>query len=181
MAKRSPAKTDLIAAIATAPGRGGVGVVRVSGPDIAPLTVAILERLPAPRHATFSRFLDHDGEVLDEGIALVFAAPHSFTGEHVLELQGHGSAVLLDLLLRRVCALGARLARPGRWMARFSLTKLEIRSIRTAESLLWKMTPCLFTMLWAANGILTKKYVVILLYFFVTLMKIKDSEYSVIN
>ena len=111
-------KPDLIAAIATAPGRGGVGVVRVSGADVAPLATAMLGRVPPPRHATFSRFLDCNGEVIDEGIALVFSAPHSFTGEHVLELQGHGGPVVLDLILQRCVELGARLAEPGEFTRR---------------------------------------------------------------
>jgi tRNA modification GTPase len=112
------ARPDLIAAIATAPGRGGVGVVRVSGAEIAPLATAILGRLPEPRRATFTRFLDRDGEVLDEGIALYFAAPHSFTGEQVLELQGHGGPVVLNLILQRCVELGARLAAPGEFTRR---------------------------------------------------------------
>lgn len=99
MAKQPPAKPDLIAAIATAPGRGGVGVVRVSGPDIVPLAAAMLGRLPAARHATLCRFLDGEGRVIDEGIALRFTAPHSFTGDNVLELQGHGGPVVLGLIL----------------------------------------------------------------------------------
>jgi len=120
-------RPDLIAAIATAPGRGGVGVVRVSGADVAQLATAILGRLPPPRHATFSRFLDGNGEVLDEGIALHFAAPHSFTGEHVLELQGHGGPVVLNLILQRCIELGARLAEPGEFTRRAYLNgKLDL-------------------------------------------------------
>ncbi len=118
MAKRFPAKPDLIAAIATAPGRGGVGVVRVSGADIAPLALAILGRVPDARRATYGPFLDSQGEVLDEGIALHFMAPHSFTGEHVLELQGHGGPVVLNLILQRCIELGARLAEPGEFTRR---------------------------------------------------------------
>jgi tRNA modification GTPase len=127
VAKRPPAKPDLIAAIATAPGRGGVGVVRVSGADIEPLAMAILGRVPEARHATFSRFLDGHGEVLDEGIALRFVAPHSFTGEHVLELQGHGGPVVLNLILQRCVELGARLAEPGEFTRRAYLNgKLDL-------------------------------------------------------
>lgn len=114
----SPPNPELIAAIATAPGRGGVGVVRVSGADVSQMATAILGRLPKPRHATFTAFLDADGSVLDEGIALYFAAPHSFTGEAVLELQGHGGPVVLNLILQRCLALGARLARPGEFSLR---------------------------------------------------------------
>ena len=122
--RRSP---DLIAAIATAPGRGGVGVVRVSGADITSLATAILGHIPKARHATFGRFLDGNGEVLDEGIALHFVAPHSFTGEHVLELQGHGGPVVLNLILQRCVELGARLAEPGEFTRRAYLNgKLDL-------------------------------------------------------
>jgi tRNA modification GTPase len=132
-----PARPDLIAAIATAPGRGGVGVVRVSGADIAPLAVAILGRLPEARHATYSRFLDSQGEVLDEGIALVFTAPHSFTGEHVLELQGHGGPVVLNLILERCLELGARLAEPGEFSRRAFLNgKLDLAQAEAVADLI---------------------------------------------
>ncbi|MCD6705917.1 MAG: tRNA uridine-5-carboxymethylaminomethyl(34) synthesis GTPase MnmE [Thiobacillus sp.] len=131
------ARPDLIAAIATAPGRGGVGVVRVSGAEIAPLATAILGRLPEPRRATFTRFLDRDGEVLDEGIALYFAAPHSFTGEHVLELQGHGGPVVLNLILQRCVELGARLAAPGEFTRRAYLNgKLDLAQAEAVADLI---------------------------------------------
>lgn len=134
---RPPARPDLIAAIATAPGRGGVGVVRVSGAEIAPLAVAILGRVPEPRRATFSRFLDSDGAVLDEGIALYFSAPHSFTGEHVLELQGHGGPVVLNLILQRCVALGARLAAPGEFTRRAYLYgKLDLAQAEAVADLI---------------------------------------------
>ncbi|MBU1224389.1 MAG: tRNA uridine-5-carboxymethylaminomethyl(34) synthesis GTPase MnmE [Gammaproteobacteria bacterium] len=137
MANPPPARPDLIAAIATAPGRGGVGVVRVSGADIAPLAVAILGRVPEARHATYSRFLDSQGEVLDEGIALVFAAPHSFTGEHVLELQGHGGPVVLNLILERCIELGARLAEPGEFSRRAFLNgKLDLAQAEAVADLI---------------------------------------------
>jgi len=137
VAKRPLAKPDLIAAVATAPGRGGVGVVRVSGADIGSLAMAILGRLPAPRHATYSRFLDGDGEVLDAGIALVFAAPHSFTGEQVLELQGHGGPVVLNLILQRCIELGARLAEPGEFTRRAYLNgKLDLAQAEAVADLI---------------------------------------------
>jgi tRNA modification GTPase len=137
VANPPPARPDLIAAIATAPGRGGVGVVRVSGADIAPLAVAILGRLPEARHATYSRFLDSQGEVLDEGIALVFTAPHSFTGEHVLELQGHGGPVVLNLILERCIELGARLAEPGEFSRRAFLNgKLDLAQAEAVADLI---------------------------------------------
>ena len=118
---------DLIAAIATAPGRGGVGVVRVSGADVSALARSMLGHVPAARHATYGNFLDQDGGVIDAGIALHFVAPHSFTGEQVLELQGHGGPVVLNLILQRCIALGARLAEPGEFTRRAYLNgKLDL-------------------------------------------------------
>ena len=137
MAKRPPAKPDLIAAIATAPGRGGVGVVRVSGAEVAPLAAAVLGRVPEARHATFARFVDGGGGVIDEGIALYFAAPHSFTGEHVLELQGHGGPAVLDLILQRCIELGARLAGPGEFTRRAYLNgKLDLAQAEAVADLI---------------------------------------------
>jgi tRNA modification GTPase len=137
VASLPPAKPDLIAAIATAPGRGGVGVVRVSGTDIAPLAQAMLGRIPAPRHAAFCRFLDHEGDPIDEGIALYFPAPHSFTGEHVLELQGHGGPVVLNLILQRCLELGARLAAPGEFSRRAFLNgKLDLAQAEAVADLI---------------------------------------------
>jgi tRNA modification GTPase len=128
---------DLIVAIATATGRGGVGVVRVSGPDITSLATAILGRVPKPRHATFTSFLDREGGVLDEGIALHFSAPHSFTGEHVLELQGHGGPVVLNLILQRCLELGARLAEPGEFTRRAYLNgKLDLAQAEAVADLI---------------------------------------------
>ena len=129
--------SDLIAAIATAPGRGGVGVVRVSGTDVTVLARAILGRIPAARHATFGPFLDADGSTLDEGIALYFAAPHSFTGEAVLELQGHGGPQVLNLILQRCVALGARLAEPGEFTRRAYLNgKLDLAQAEAVADLI---------------------------------------------
>ncbi|MDZ7593658.1 MAG: tRNA uridine-5-carboxymethylaminomethyl(34) synthesis GTPase MnmE [Thiobacillus sp.] len=137
MTSLPPPRPDLIAAIATAPGRGGVGVVRVSGAEMAPLAAAILGRVPEPRRATLTRFLDGDGEVLDEGIALYFAAPHSFTGENVLELQGHGGPVVLNLILQRCIELGARLAEPGEFSRRAFLNgKLDLAQAEAVADLI---------------------------------------------
>lgn len=110
--------TDTIVAAATPPGRGGVGIVRVSGNQVPDIAAAVLGGLPAPRIATRRRFLDASGAPLDDGIALYFAAPHSFTGEHVLELHGHGGPVVMDLLIHRVLELGARPAQPGEFSLR---------------------------------------------------------------
>ena len=93
---------DTIAAIATPPGRGGIGVIRVSGPAVPAIAVAVCGIVPAPRQAMFRRFRAGDGTMLDEGIVLYFPTPHSFTGEDMLELQGHGGPVVMDLLLARV-------------------------------------------------------------------------------
>ena len=110
--------TDTIAAVATPPGRGGVGIIRLSGPAVADIAPAILGRLPQPRHADYRPFVDAGGRPIDHGIALYFPAPNSFTGEAVLELQGHGGPVVMDLLLKRCLVLGARLARPGEFSER---------------------------------------------------------------
>ena len=128
---------DTIAAIASAPGAAGVGVVRVSGPAAPAIAQALLGRAPQPRHAHFAAFRDGAGELIDRGLLLHFPAPASYTGEHVLELQGHGSAVLLDLLLQRVCGLGARLARPGEFTERAFLNgKLDLAQAEAVADLI---------------------------------------------
>lgn len=109
---------DTICAIATPPGAGGIGVVRVSGPRVFVLAQDILGKLPTPRYATRASFRDEAGVPLDDGIALYFPGPASFTGEDVLELQGHGSPVVLDRLLSSLVARGVRLARPGEFTER---------------------------------------------------------------
>ncbi len=129
--------SDTIAAVATPPGHGGVGIVRVSGPATRGIAEATVGRCPAPRHATFCRFRDAGGEVLDEGIALFFPAPHSFTGEDVLELQGHGGPVVMDMLLQRVLALGARPARPGEFSERAFLNgRLDLAQAEAVADLI---------------------------------------------
>ena len=118
---------DTIAAIATAPGRAGVGVVRVSGARLESFAAGLLGRLPQPRHATRATFRDASGAAIDDGIALYFPAPHSYTAEDVLELQGHGGPVVLQMLLRRCIELGARLAEPGEFTRRAFLNdKLDL-------------------------------------------------------
>lgn len=132
-----PNATDTIAAIATPAGRGGVGVVRVSGAVLQPLTFAILGKLPAPRVATLCRFRAGDGTVIDEGIALYYPAPRSYTGETVLELQGHGGTVVSQLLLQRCLELGARLARPGEFSQRAFLNgKLDLAQAESVADLI---------------------------------------------
>jgi tRNA modification GTPase len=110
--------SDRIAAAATPAGRGGVGVVRVSGPALADFAEQITGRSLPPRHAALVTFRDAQGEPIDQGLAIYFPAPASFTGEDVLELQGHGSPVVLQMLLARCGELGARLARPGEFSER---------------------------------------------------------------
>lgn len=131
------ASADTIAAIATAPGRGGIGVVRISGPDLQPFAQAMLGKTPAPRRAALSDFRDENGAVIDQGIALFFPAPHSFTGEDVLELQGHGGNAVLQLLLRRCLALGARLAEPGEFTKRAYLNdKMDLAQAESVADLI---------------------------------------------
>ena len=113
---------DIIAAIATPPGRGGVGVVRVSGKDLQQIIQEILGLFPKNRHASLSNFKDENGLIIDQGIAVFYPSPHSYTGEDVLELQGHGGPAVMDMLLSRCLSLGARLAQPGEFTLRAFLT-----------------------------------------------------------
>ena len=115
---KSTGGEDTIAAVATAPGRAGVGIVRVSGPATREIAHGVVGKKLTPRRVEFARFLDAEGDVLDEGIALWFEGPHSFTGEDVLELQGHGGPMVLDVVLSRVLELGARRAGPGEFSER---------------------------------------------------------------
>jgi len=109
---------DTIAAIATAPGRGAVGILRLSGPQAFAIATRLAGPLPAPRLAALRHFRDERDSTLDEGLVLRFPGPNSFTGEDIVELQGHGGPVVLDLLLRAACACGARVARPGEFSER---------------------------------------------------------------
>lgn len=118
---------DTIAAIATAPGSGGIGVVRVSGPASRQVAQAVLGSCPAPRHAAYLPFLDTDGTLIDRGIAIYYAAPYSYTGEDVLELQAHGGPALMQLLLARCLIDGVRQAEPGEFTKRAYLNdKLDL-------------------------------------------------------
>jgi len=129
--------TDTIAAIATAPGQAGVGIIRISGPRVSTIAGAMLGFTPKPRYAHYGPFYDQQGELIDEGIALFFPNPHSFTGEDVLELQGHGGTVIMDLLLRAACDLGARLARPGEFSERAFLNdKLDLTQAEAIADLI---------------------------------------------
>ncbi len=132
---------DTISAIATAPGQGGVGIVRVSGPEVKSIAQSILGHCPQSRFAEYLSFIDHEGNIIDKGIALFFKQPNSFTGEDVLELHGHGGPVVLDLLLQQTIRHGARVARAGEFSERafingkIDLTQAEaIADLIAAES-----------------------------------------------
>ena len=128
---------DTIAAVATPAGKGGIGVVRVSGPQVPGIARAILGSVPAPRHATFASFRDAQGERIDQGIALYYPAPHSYTGEPVLELQGHGGPVVMQHLLRACLDAGARLAEPGEFTRRAFLEgKLDLAQAEAVADLI---------------------------------------------
>ena len=110
--------TDTICAVSTPPGVGGLGIVRLSGPGVRMIAKHLLGELPKPRYATLADFVDESGETIDSGIVLFFQGPHSFTGEDVLELQGHGGPYILQRVLERIMQLGARAARPGEFSER---------------------------------------------------------------
>ena len=130
-------KPDCIAAVATSAGRGGIGVIRVSGHEILPLAMSVLGKPPVPRSATYASFLDAQGKVIDQGIALFFPAPHSYTGEDVLELQGHGGTAVLQMVLQRCLELGARLAQPGEFTQRAFLNgKLDLAQAESVADLI---------------------------------------------
>lgn len=129
---------ETIVAQATAPGRGGIGILRVSGPLATKVAQAILGKCPKPRMADYLPFKDADGTILDQGIALYFKSPNSFTGEDVLELQGHGGQVVLDLLLKRILQIdGIRLARPGEFSEQAFLNdKLDLAQAEAIADLI---------------------------------------------
>ena len=130
-------QSDTIAALATPAGRGGVGIIRISGPRTGEIAQQILGKLPRPRQAAYVPFHDLDGKAIDTGLALYFPRPHSFTGEDVLELQGHGGPVVLDLLLQQTLQLGARLARPGEFSERAFLNdKIDLAQAEAIADLI---------------------------------------------
>ena len=132
-----PPKPDSIAAIATAPGRGGIGVVRVSGHDLAALAHNMVGKTLTPRLATYASFVDAQGQILDQGFVLFFPAPQSYTGEDVLEFQGHGGVAVLQLVLQRCLELGARLAQPGEFTQRaFLNNKLDLAQAESVADLI---------------------------------------------
>jgi tRNA modification GTPase len=130
-------KQDTIAAIATAPGRGGVGVIRISGSNLLPFAFALTGKTPKARYATLADFRAADGATIDSGLLLYFPAPHSFTGEDVLELQGHGGPVVMQMLLGRCLDLGARLAEPGEFSRRAFLNgKMDLTQAEAVADLI---------------------------------------------
>lgn len=130
-------RTETVTAVATAQGRGGIGVIRVTGPDSLRIAQEILGRIPDPRHAYFTDFLDEKGLPLDQGILIYYKAPHSYTGEDVLELQGHGGVAVLQLMLQRCLALGAKLAQPGEFTRRAYLNdKLDLAQAEAVADLI---------------------------------------------
>jgi tRNA modification GTPase len=129
--------SDTIVAAATPPGRGGIAIVRVSGPATPQIALGVLGKLPAPRFATAVKFRAAAGAAIDDGLALYFPAPHSYTGEHVLELHGHGGPVLVEALIRRLLELGARRAQPGEFTQRAYLNgKLDLAQAEAVADLI---------------------------------------------
>jgi len=130
-------RTETIVAAATPPGRGGIGIVRLSGPKVPEIAAVMLGELPRPRHATFARFLDARREPIDAGLALFFPAPASYTGEHVLELHGHGGPLVIEALVTRVVELGARRAQAGEFTQRAFLNdKLDLAQAEAIADLI---------------------------------------------
>ncbi|MGD9592020.1 MAG: tRNA uridine-5-carboxymethylaminomethyl(34) synthesis GTPase MnmE, partial [Candidatus Berkiella sp.] len=128
---------ETIAAIATPPGRGGVGIVRVSGPLVSHITELLIKMLPTPKVATLKPFYDQNNQVIDKGLVLYFRAPHSFTGEDLLELHAHGGPVIMDMLLGVVLHHGARLARPGEFSERAFLNgKMDLAQCEAIADLI---------------------------------------------
>lgn len=128
---------DTIAARATAPGVGGVGIIRISGPLVSDIAEALLGMIPSERHATYMTFRESDQTAIDSGLALYFQSPDSFTGEDVLELQGHGGPIVLDMLLSRVVGLGARIALPGEFSQRAFLNdKIDLAQAEAIADLI---------------------------------------------
>jgi tRNA modification GTPase len=128
---------DTIVALATPPGRGGIGIVRVSGPKVKDIALQLLAQLPAPRTALLLPFKDENAQAIDEGLALYFPAPHSFTGEDVLELHGHGGPAVCDMLIHAILNYGARMARPGEFSERAFLNdKMDLAQAEAIADLI---------------------------------------------
>ncbi len=129
--------SDTIVAAATPPGRGGVAIVRISGPLVNAVALELIKKIPQPRYATYTNFFDQSGNPIDEGIALYFPNPHSFTGEDILELHGHGGPAIVDCLIQRILTLGVRLARPGEFSERAFLNdKMDLAQAEAIADLI---------------------------------------------
>ncbi len=132
---------DTIAAIATPPGNGGVGIIRISGTQAKPIAQQLVNKELQARYVHYSAFYDADGSVIDSGVALFFPNPASFTGEDSVEVQGHGGSVIMDMLLRRILSLGARIARPGEFSERaFLNNKLDLAQAEAIADLIESST-----------------------------------------
>ena len=132
---------DIIVALATPPGIGGIGVIRLSGPGVDQLCIALTRKAPQPRIATLSHFYDIDGKTIDQGLSIFFRGPNSYTGEDVLEIQGHGSPVVAQMLIKRCVALGARMARPGEFSERAFLSgQLDLAQAEAVADLIESST-----------------------------------------
>lgn len=128
---------DTIAAIATPFGRGGIGIIRISGPDAKKIATQLLHQSLPSREAVFTSFYDKNGEIIDEGIALFFPAPNSYTGEDVLELQGHGGPIVMNRLLKEVLSVGARMAKAGEFTERaFLNNKMDLTQAEAVADLI---------------------------------------------
>lgn len=130
-------QNDTIAAPSTPSGRGGVAIIRISGSEVQKISAKILGKIPRPRYAMFSAFLDNDNQKIDEGLALYFPAPHSFTGEDVLELHAHGGQIIVDCLMRTILSYGARMAKPGEFSLRAYLNdKIDLAQAEAIADLI---------------------------------------------
>lgn len=131
------ADPETIAAVSTPSGNGGIGVIRVSGKSVPTIMTGILGETIPPRYAAFAAFHDASGHILDKGLAIYFPAPHSFTGESILELHAHGNPILLDLILKRILQLGARIAKPGEFSERaFLNNKMDLAQAEAVADLI---------------------------------------------
>jgi len=132
---------DTIVAVATPPGRGGISVLRLSGPDVPEFARNFLGGVPRPRYAGLADFPDSEGKIIDHGIAVYFPAPNSYTGEHILELQAHGSPVVMQMLIQRCLRSGIRLARPGEFSERAFLNgRLDLAQAEAVADLIESST-----------------------------------------
>lgn len=137
ISQSSSQNSDTIVAIATPPGRGGVGIIRISGPKVEPLITELFGTTLTPRYAHLLPLKEQDGSILDTGLALYFPNPHSFTGEDVLEFHGHGGPIVLDMIMRRILALGVRLAKPGEFSERAFLNhKIDLSQAEAIADLI---------------------------------------------